>query len=79
MTVEKFGLTPRKRQVGPDEREDEDRDDRSDDAAAAAGQADAAEHDRGHAWQGVAHPGPACPIAGARGEGEAAEGRRTGR
>ena len=74
-TVATFGSTREERQVGADQPQDEDRDDRPDDPAAAAGQADAAEHDRGDAGQQCRGRGSACRCRCSR----SAPGRRAPR
>ena len=58
--------------VGADQLEDDDGHDRADDAAPAAGEAHAAQHDRGDAQQRV-RARDRRPDAGAGGEREAAE------
>ena len=69
-TVARLVLMLQEGHVGPDERQDEDGHDRAEDAAPAAGQADAAEHDRGHAQQRVG-PGHRRADAGAGGQAQA--------
>ena len=75
-TVARLVLMLQERHVGPDQREDDDRHDRAEHAAPAAGQADAAEHDRSDAQQRVG-PGHRRADAGAGREAQARRARRT--
>ncbi len=56
------GVDVQEGHVRPDQLEDDDRDDRAEDAASTAGEADAAEDDRGDAQRACTGPGTGVPI-----------------